>query len=168
MKAKKQSAAGPKSSQTRELRILVANGVNLDLLGTREPEIYGTATLADLERGLANVAADVAVAAGVPACRLDFFQSNDETTFLSKFDDGYDGALINPGAWTHTSLALADRLKGLGLPYVEVHISNLAGREDFRQRSFTAPGAQGIVQGFGLTSYRVALYGLLCRLAVKG
>lgn len=164
---KKVSKSTQPKAKAKGLRILVANGVNLDLLGTREPSIYGVETLADLEKSLRAAAPAVASAAGAPTCVLTFFQSNDETTFLAQLDKGYDGAIINPGAWTHTSLALADRLKGLALPYVEAHISNVAGREDFRQRSFTAPGAVGIVHGFGLTSYRVALYGLLCKLVAK-
>lgn len=150
---------------THTLKILVANGVNLDLLGTREPEIYGDETLADIEHALQDAASSLARAAGVQGVALIFFQTNDEAAYLTKLGEGFDGALLNPGAWTHTSLALADRLKALALPYVEVHISNLAGREDVRQRSYAAPGAVGIVHGFGSASYRVGLFGLLQKLA---
>ena len=145
--------------------VLVANGVNLDLLGTREPDIYGNETLKDLETVLNQAAATLSAAAGIKGLKLTFFQTNEESSYLEKFGEGFDGAIINPGAWTHTSLAIADRLKALSLPYVEVHISNLAGREDFRRHSYTAPGALGVVHGFGIASYKVGLYGLLQRLA---
>ena len=139
--------------------ILIANGVNLDLLGRREPTIYGKQDLEALEVGLRQYEKDQA-----GRVSLSFFQSNDEATFLAKLAEGWDGIVINPGAWTHTSLALADRLAGLAVPFVEVHISNLASRETFRQHSYCAPYAWGIVAGFGLIGYRVALEGLLCKL----
>lgn len=148
--AKAAKKSGPK--------VLVANGVNLDLLGTREPGIYGTFTLADVEKTLREVAPQLG------GCTLAFFQSNDEQAFIEKFDEGWDGALINPGAWTHTSLALADRLAALKLPYVEVHISNVAAREDFRKLSYTARNAVGVVHGFGMDSYVAGLLGLLRKL----
>lgn len=148
-----------------KLRVLVANGVNLDLLGTREPDVYGQTTLADIEAALVRDAAAAAQLAGVAGVDLSFFQSNDEAEFLNALDQGWDGILINAGAWTHTSLALADRLKGLAVPYAEVHLSNLAAREDFRQRSYAAPAAAGVVYGFGKSSYIAALVGLLKRLA---
>lgn len=165
MKKKPKPTSRPAKSRLKSLRILVANGVNLDLLGRREPEIYGNETLLDMERDLAASAPGLATAAGVSGVALTFFQSNEEAHFLARFDEGFDGALVNPGAWTHTSLALADRLKGLGLPYVEVHISNVSGREEFRRHSYTAPGSVGVVHGFGIASYRVGLYGLLQKLA---
>lgn len=145
-----------KRAQTSDLRILVANGVNLDLLGQREPGVYGKGTLADLEAHVRALAPE-----GVA---LTFFQTNDEALFLAKISDGWDGAVINPGAWTHTSLALADRLKGLALPFVEVHLSNTMAREEFRHRSYSAPHAAGIVIGLGFDSYVAGLTGLVAKL----
>jgi 3-dehydroquinate dehydratase-2 len=166
--AKAKPAAGKapskavKSTAGSAPQILVAHGVNLDLLGRREPDVYGRTTLAELEAELEAAAEGAARMAGLSnGCGLAFFQSNDETTFLERLGDGWDGILINPGAWTHTSLALADRLLGLGVPYVEVHLSNLAAREEFRQKSYSAAGAAGVVYGFGVDSYVVGLVGLL-------
>ena len=145
--------AKPRARTPLPLRILVASGVNLDLLGRREPEIYGRATLADVEALLRADAPE--------GTDLTFFQTNDEAQYLARLGDGWDGAVLNPGAWTHTSLALADRLAGLGLPFVEAHLSNLHKREAFRQHSYAAAHAVGIVQGFGIDSYRLALLGLV-------
>lgn len=147
------------------LKILVANGVNLDLLGQRQVSIYGTESLKDIEKKL-MVATSKDMAHLFPQVKveLEFFQSNHEGAFLDKLSKKYDGFLMNPGAWTHTSIALADRLAGLETPFVEVHLSNLARREDFRQRSFTAPHASGIVQGFGGDSYYLGLLALVRRL----
>jgi 3-dehydroquinate dehydratase-2 len=145
----------------KTLRLLVANGVNLDLLGQREPEIYDAATLEDYNSDLAEFAQSLATLKRYPAFSLQFFQTNHEGELLAKLSAGWDGCLINPGAWTHTSLALADRLKGLGLVFVEVHISNTHAREGFRQRSFTAPHSCGIFVGGGKTAYRVGLVALL-------
>ena len=157
-------AGKTKSSKQVGPRILVAQGVNLDLLGKREPEIYGAATLDDIETQLRADAPALARLAGVPGCELSFFQSNSEGEFLDHLSQGFDGILINPGAWTHTSLALADRLKGLSVPYVEVHLSNIAAREPMRHISLTAPTAQGCVSGLGIGSYRMGLLGLLLAL----
>lgn len=155
-------------SQRQNLNVLVAHGVNLDLLGRREPEIYGTETLADLEHRLSASLAALVEASGCDAkVALTYFQSNDEAQFLARVSERWDGLLLNPGAWTHTSLALADRLRGLATPYVEVHISNLAAREAVRQTSFAAAAAAGIVYGFGTDSYVVGLFGLLRRLGAK-
>ena len=134
-------------------RILIGSGVNLDLLGRREPDVYGHATLADMETLVRESVADRAA--------LTFMQTNDEAQFLGALDQGWDGAVLNPGAWTHTSLALADRLAGLGLPFVEVHLSNTAAREAFRHHSFGARLAVGVVQGFGIHSYLLGVEGLL-------
>lgn len=139
--------------------ILIANGVNLDLLGRREPTIYGKQDLEALEILLRQYEKDQS-----GRVSLSFFQSNEEAAFLAKLSEGWDGIVLNPGAWTHTSLALADRLAGLAVPFVEVHISNLSSREPFRQHSYCAPYACGIVSGFGFIGYRVALEGLLCKL----
>jgi 3-dehydroquinate dehydratase-2 len=156
----------PRTRAARRPRVLVANGVNLDLLGRREVGIYGRVALAEIEAGLARDAAAAAQLAGLDAgVELSFFQSNDEAEFLAELDKGWDGALINAGAWTHTSLALADRLKGLELPFVELHLSNLAAREEFRHHSYSAPHAAGVVYGLGPASYIAALVGLLRHLA---
>ncbi len=147
---------------------MVANGVNLDLLGRREPHIYGTTTLADLEQMLKAEAQDMAKLAGLHGCHLSFFQSNVEGEFLHHLAQDWDGILINAGAWTHTSLALADRLTGLAIPYVEVHLSNIAAREPIRHHSLMAPSARGCAFGFGRYSYRVGLLGLLSHLSMRG
>lgn len=138
-------------------KILVASGVNLDLLGRREPEIYGSDTLKDMESLLRKNWQDEVVSRNGSGYQLVFFQSNDEFRFLSELDKGYAGAVINAGAWTHTSLALADRLAGLSLPFVEAHVSDLSKREDFRQRSFLKRHAIEVIQGLGIQSYWVAL-----------
>lgn len=148
-------------------RILIANGVNLDLLGSREPDLYGHTTLSAIEKSLKSLAPDLARSAGLGKHSLHFFQSNSEVDFLEEISKDWSGAVINPGAWTHTSLALADRLTGLKLPFVEVHLSNLARREDFRQKSFSAPFARGVVYGLGADSYAVALFALFKSLAAK-
>ena len=137
--------------------------MNLDLLGQREPGIYGSAGLADLEKQLRAVAPGIAAAIGWPGVQLTFFQTNREHEFLEKISEGWDGALLNPGAWTHTSLALGDRLAALGerLPFVEVHLSHLSRREDFRKTSYSAPSAVGVVYGLGFHSYTAGLTGLL-------
>ena len=146
-------------------KILVAHGVNLDLLGTREPGIYGALTLTELNARLDAEAPSLAAIAGFTGVELVHFQSNVEAEFLAKLEGPYDGAILNPGAWTHTSLALADRLRALSLPFVEVHLSNVAAREEIRHRSFAAPHARGVVFGFGYASYAAGLLGLLHALA---
>lgn len=141
--------------------ILVANGVNLDLLGTREPENYGHENLKHLRDLLDFESKKLAEITGHSGCQLEFIQSNHEGVFLDSLKATYDGIIINPGAWTHTSLALGDRLKGLGVPYIEVHLSRLSCREAFRQHSYIADGAIGVIQGFGFDSYLSALFALL-------
>ncbi len=141
-------------------RVLIAQGVNLDLLGTREPEIYGTDTLQSIEGLLRRQSPAMAQMFGVEEPELHFMQSNEEGGFLGFLSQGWDGALINAGAWTHTSLALADRLVALRLPFVEVHLSNLARRESFRHHSYAAPHALGVCYGFGAASYLSALCAL--------
>ena len=146
------------------MRILVVNGPNLNLLGTREPEIYGTLTLAELERRLEQAASELEV-------QIDFFQSNHEGGLIDAIQGAvgrYQGVLINPGAFTHTSLALRDCLSGVGLPAVEVHLSNLHRRERFRQRSYTAAAAIGVIQGFGPLGYELGLTALVRHLTGAG
>ncbi len=139
------------------MRILVVNGPNLNLLGTREPLLYGTTTLAAIESELERVAADLGVQA-------DFFQSNHEGALIDAVQGAagrYQGILLNPGAYTHTSLALRDCLAAVAVPAVEIHLSNLHRREPIRRRSLTAEAAVGVVQGFGPLSYELGLRALV-------
>jgi len=134
--------------------ILVLNGPNLNLLGTREPQIYGSMTLADIERRLS------AVAAGRQA-RVTFFQSNHEGALVDRIqsarNETVDFIIINAGALTHTSVALRDALAAVAVPFVEVHLSNVYRREEFRHRSLLADLAVGVVAGLGAAGYRYAL-----------
>lgn len=147
-----------------EPNILIANGVNLDLLGQREPEIYGAGTLDDLKVYLDEHSDGLAKLKGFRRLKLNYYQTNSETDFLSEISKPWDGAVINPAAWTHTSLALGDRLAALGLPFVEVHISHVSQREAFRQYSYCAAAALGVVAGLGFDSYLSGLLGLLAKL----
>ncbi len=142
-------------------RVLVASGPNLDRLGTREPEVYGTRTLDDVHRGVADAARERGVEA---VCR----QSNHEGDLVGWIgrakDDGFVGIVLNAGAYTHTSIAIFDAIKASGVPTVEVHLSNPDAREAFRRRSRIAPACVGRVAGFGAASYVLGLYGLLSSL----
>ena len=135
-------------------RILLLNGPNLNLLGTREPEVYGRTTLAEIERDLVEQAA----AAGHELVAL---QSNAEHVLIDLVHaarrDGTRFILINPGAYTHTSIALRDALAGVAIPFIEVHLSNVHAREDFRQRSYLSDIAVGVITGLGVDSYRLGL-----------
>jgi 3-dehydroquinate dehydratase II len=137
-------------------KVLVLQGPNLNLLGKREPKHYGASTLDAIHRGMEKEA-------GALGLSLSFFQSNHEGALVDAVqkagEDGTALIVINPGAYTHTSIALADALLGVGLPYIEVHLSNVHGREPFRQGSFIAPHAAGIVTGFGPAGYLLALRG---------
>lgn len=135
-------------------KIAVINGPNLDRLGKREPEVYGTATLADLEASLREQIEGREV-------ELDFFQSNHEGALIDRIasyaDLGFNGIILNAAGLTHTSVALRDAIQGSELPTIEVHISNIHQREAFRHRSLTAPACVGMVAGLGLHGYRSAL-----------
>ncbi len=146
------------------MRVLVMHGPNLNLLGTREPETYGAATLAD-------VAEVLEVVAGELGCTLEHFQSNHEGVLIDRLHAAMDqvqGVLINPGGYTHTSVALRDAFAGTALPFVEVHISNVHAREPFRHHSMLAELAVGQVAGFGVASYTLGLRGLVARLREAG
>lgn len=143
------------------MRIAVLNGPNLNLLGTREPEIYGHQTLADVERKLREVAGELRV-------ELEFSQQNGEGELVERVHamrGRVDGALVNAGAYTHTSLALRDAFAGVGVPFVEVHISNIYAREPERRHSMLAGAAVGVVCGLGVLGYELALRGLVAHLA---
>lgn len=139
------------------LRVLVLHGPNLNLLGQREPETYGRRTLAEIDQQLVELAAELDAAI---ECR----QSNHEGELVELIHRAYgrfDGILINPAAYTHTSVALRDALAGVGLPAVEVHMSNVYARESFRHRSFLAPICVGTLCGFGAGSYMLGLRALI-------
>lgn len=138
------------------MKILVINGPNLNMLGKREPEIYGATTLKDIENELTLTAE-----AGV---ELEFFQSNHEGEIVEKIQKAlgaFDGILINPAAYTHTSVAIADAIAAVHLPAVEVHISNINAREDFRKHSYIAPKCIGQICGFGINGYKMGLCALV-------
>lgn len=139
------------------MRILVLHGPNLNLLGKREPEVYGSHSLEDVNRALVEQASLLNVS-------LDCFQSNHEGGLIDKIHAAVgnrDGILINPGGYTHTSVALRDALSGVNIPTVEVHLSNVYRREEFRHHSYIAPIAVGQVSGFGVHSYRLGLEALV-------
>lgn len=136
------------------MSILVLNGPNLNLLGTREPAVYGHTTLPMIEAELTQIAADAGVA-------LQCFQSNHEGALIDRIQaargDGTRCIVINPGGLTHTSVALRDALAGVALPFIEVHISNVHAREAFRHHSYLSPIALGVICGLGVNGYRLAL-----------
>jgi len=143
-------------------RILLLNGPNLNLLGTREPETYGHATLDDIVGDLASIAQ-------ARGHELLHFQSNAEHALIDRLHaaraDGTAFVLINPAAFTHTSIALRDALLGVALPFIELHLSNVHARETFRHHSYLSDIAVGVICGFGADSYRLALEAALRRLA---
>jgi 3-dehydroquinate dehydratase-2 len=143
------------------VKLAVLNGPNLNLLGTREPEIYGTTTLADIESRLRAVARELGV-------DVLFAQSNHEGALIDAIQGlrgGADGIIINAGAYSHTSLAVRDALAAVAIPYVEVHLSNIFAREPERRHSALAAGARAVLCGFGAYGYELALRGLVARLA---
>ncbi len=145
-------------------KILVLHGPNLNLLGTREPGTYGYTTLREIDVGLMARA----LAAGVA---LDAFQSNSELALIERVhvakNDGTSFIVLNPGAFTHTSVALRDALAAVAIPFVEVHLSNVHARETFRRHSYFSDLATGVVAGFGAQSYELALLAALARLAPR-
>lgn len=146
------------------MRIAVLNGPNLNLLGEREPSVYGTETLADVERRVGAVAAELGVT-------VEFAQRNGEGELIElvhALRGRADGAIVNAGAYTHTSLALRDALAAIRLPFVEVHLSNIYAREPERRHSMLAPAAVGIIAGLGATGYELALRGLVAALTPRG
>ena len=142
------------------MKILVINGPNLNLLGTREPEVYGSLTLDDINRELCKYANELGV-------EIEFYQSNIEGEIVDKIQwakVNCDGIVINPAAYTHTSVAIRDAISAVSLPAVEIHISNIHNREDFRKNSFIAPVCVGQISGFGLDSYKLGLLALINKL----
>jgi 3-dehydroquinate dehydratase II len=136
------------------MKLLVLNGPNLNLLGTREPQTYGATTLADVEAGLHAEATRLGV-------ELACFQSNHEGALIDRIHaargERVDAIVINPGGLTHTSVALRDALAGVAIPFVEVHISNVHKREPFRHHSYLSEIASGVIVGFGIAGYTMAL-----------
>jgi 3-dehydroquinate dehydratase-2 len=143
------------------MRIGVIHGPNLRLLGRREPEVYGSDTLDDVNRAVSTLGTELGV-------EVEAFQSNHEGEILDFIEEAsarVDGFLVNPGALTHTSVALRDALLGVERPFVEVHLSNTAAREPFRRHSYLADVAVGAVYGFGVDSYLLGLRALAARIA---
>jgi len=145
-------------------KILVLHGPNLNLLGSREPHLYGSTTLNDINSQLR----EIAQSAGHSLC---VFQSNAEHELIERIHqastEGVTWILINPAAYTHTSIALRDALVGIAIPFVEVHLSNIFAREPFRHQSYISDQAVGVISGFGAESYRLALLAILQRLTVS-
>jgi len=137
------------------MKILIINGPNLNLLGTREPHIYGNRNMDTYMEELRNAC---------PQVELEYFQSNIEGVLIDKMQEvgfSYDGIVLNAGAYTHTSVALLDCIRSLRTPVVEVHISNVHAREEFRNHSMISAGCVGVIAGFGLDSYRLAVEALV-------
>lgn len=133
------------------MKVLIINGPNLNLLGKREPEVYGSTTFEEYYQE---------VKAKFPSMDLSYYQSNIEGELIDKIHEvgfSYDGIVINAGAYTHTSVALRDAISGIETPVIEVHISNTHQREEFRHHSYISPVCKGVILGFGLDSYRLAL-----------
>lgn len=131
------------------MKILIVNGPNLNLLGTREPEIYGSISMDDYL---------IELRTAFPQHEINDFQSNVEGEIINRLqEDDFDALVINPGAFTHYSYAIADCLKNISKPKIEVHISNIYQREEFRQKSVTAANTDGVLSGFGLKGYELAI-----------
>lgn len=137
------------------MKIIIINGPNLNLLGKREPEVYGNETFEDYFKKLSNEFTSVA---------LNYYQSNIEGELIDKLQEvgfEYDGIILNAAGYTHTSIGIGDAVKAIKTPVVEVHISNTFSRETFRHQSYISPNTKGIIIGFGLESYRLAIQSFL-------
>jgi 3-dehydroquinate dehydratase II len=142
-------------------RLLLLNGPNLNLLGRREPHLYGATTLADIEQA-------VAAAAAVAGHQLEAFQTNSEAALVDRIQQAagqVDFILLNPGALTHTSVALRDALLAVAIPFIEIHLSNVHAREEFRRHSYVSDVAVGVITGLGALGYQLALQAACERLA---
>ena len=142
------------------MKILVLNGPNLNLLGTREPEVYGTDSLEDIQNSLQSLALKNSM-------NIDFYQSNSENALIERLhkakQDSVDYIIINPGAFTNTSIALRDAFLGVDIPFIEVHISNIYSREEFRKKSYLSDISKGLITGLGVAGYEFALLSILQR-----
>ena len=142
------------------MNILVLNGPNLNLLGTREPEVYGTDSLKDIEENLKSISKNHSV-------NIRFYQSNSENELINELhtakQENVDAIIINPGAFTHTSIALRDAFLGVDIPFIEVHISNIYRREEFRKKSFLSDISEGLITGLGVNGYEFALLSIIKR-----
>lgn len=137
------------------MKLIIINGPNLNLLGKREPDVYGTSSFEDYLIALRNQ---------FPHLTIDYFQSNIEGEIITQIQQAgftYDGIVLNAAAYTHTSIGIGDAVKAVSAPVIEVHISNTFSRESFRHQSFISPNAKGIIIGFGLDSYRLAVQSFL-------
>ncbi len=137
------------------MKILLINGPNLNLLGKREPGIYGNQTFEEYFAALQNQFSEI---------ELSYFQSNIEGELITKIqeaDDSFDGIILNAAAYTHTSIGIGDVIKAIQTPVIEVHISNTFGREEFRHQSYISPNAKGVILGFGMQSYELAIHSFL-------
>ena len=142
------------------MNVLVLNGPNLNLLGTREPEVYGTDSLKDIEENLKSISKKHNV-------NIHFYQSNSENELINELhnakQENIDAIIINPGAFTHTSIALRDAFLGVDIPFIEVHISNIYRREEFRKKSFLSDISEGLITGLGVNGYEFALLSIIKR-----
>ena len=147
-----------KEREQNMTKILVLNGPNLQLLGTRKREVYGSTTLEEIRQNLDNIASELGV-------ELDFYQSNHEGDLVDRIGnaktEGVDGIVINPAAYTHTSIAIRDAIEGVSIPAIEIHLSNIHAREEFRHKSMTAPVCIGQIAGLGPDGYEWALRALV-------
>ena len=137
------------------MKLLFLNGPNLNMLGTREPDKYGVQTLAEIEKMIKNEAKDI---------EIKFYQTNIEGELVTEIQNAkgvYDGIVINPAAYTHTSIAIRDALLAVEIPAVEIHLSNIHKREEFRKVSMTAAACIGQITGFGANSYKLGLYAIV-------